>query len=122
MPQASSRPPVTLTTRRVNPTAWLRFLANDRIASIPLVIRNLAWQDSAPLVNRSFACHHPLHRTQNPSCKSGRHFMDAPLAIVLAAGKGTRMKSDLPKVMCQVNGRAMVQFVLDALEDAGVQR
>jgi bifunctional UDP-N-acetylglucosamine pyrophosphorylase/glucosamine-1-phosphate N-acetyltransferase len=48
--------------------------------------------------------------------------MDAPLAIVLAAGKGTRMKSDLPKVMCQVNGLAMVHFVLDALEDAGVQR
>jgi UDP-N-acetylglucosamine diphosphorylase/glucosamine-1-phosphate N-acetyltransferase len=48
--------------------------------------------------------------------------MDAPLAIVLAAGKGTRMKSDLPKVLCQVNGRAMVHFVIDALEKAGVRR
>jgi bifunctional UDP-N-acetylglucosamine pyrophosphorylase/glucosamine-1-phosphate N-acetyltransferase/UDP-N-acetylglucosamine pyrophosphorylase len=48
--------------------------------------------------------------------------MDAPLAIVLAAGKGTRMKSDLPKVLCQVIGRAMVHFVLDALESAGVYR
>jgi bifunctional UDP-N-acetylglucosamine pyrophosphorylase/glucosamine-1-phosphate N-acetyltransferase/UDP-N-acetylglucosamine pyrophosphorylase len=48
--------------------------------------------------------------------------MNAPLAIVLAAGKGTRMKSDLPKVLCQVNGRAMVHYVLDALEAAGVQR
>lgn len=48
--------------------------------------------------------------------------MDPPLAIVLAAGKGTRMKSDLPKVLCQVNGRAMVHFVLDALEQVGVHR
>jgi bifunctional UDP-N-acetylglucosamine pyrophosphorylase / glucosamine-1-phosphate N-acetyltransferase len=48
--------------------------------------------------------------------------MDQPLAIVLAAGKGTRMKSDLPKVLCQVNGRAMVHYVLDALEAAGVHR
>jgi bifunctional UDP-N-acetylglucosamine pyrophosphorylase/glucosamine-1-phosphate N-acetyltransferase/UDP-N-acetylglucosamine pyrophosphorylase len=32
------------------------------------------------------------------------------------------MKSDLPKVLCQVNGRAMVHYVLDALDRAGVQR
>lgn len=48
--------------------------------------------------------------------------MTEPLAIVLAAGKGTRMKSDLPKVLCRVNGRPMIHFVLDALEAAGVQR
>ena len=48
--------------------------------------------------------------------------MSNPLAVVLAAGKGTRMKSDLPKVLCQVCGRPMVHFVLDALEAAGVQR
>lgn len=43
-------------------------------------------------------------------------------AVVLAAGKGTRMKSDLPKVLCPVMGRPMVQFVLDALSAAGVDR
>ena len=48
--------------------------------------------------------------------------MDEPLAIVLAAGMGTRMKSDLPKVLCQVLGRPMIEFVLDALEAAGVAR
>jgi len=48
--------------------------------------------------------------------------MDAPMAIVLAAGKGTRMQSDLPKVLCQVNGRAMIHFVIDALEAVGVRR
>ncbi|GAA5505005.1 sugar phosphate nucleotidyltransferase [Novipirellula caenicola] len=47
---------------------------------------------------------------------------DEPCAIVLAAGKGTRMKSDLPKVLCPVVGRAMIHFVLDALEAAGIKR
>jgi UDP-N-acetylglucosamine diphosphorylase/glucosamine-1-phosphate N-acetyltransferase len=42
-----------------------------------------------------------------------------PLAIVLAAGKGTRMKSELPKVLLPVCGRPMIHFVLDALHSAG---
>ncbi|WP_425617424.1 NTP transferase domain-containing protein [Anatilimnocola sp. NA78] len=43
-------------------------------------------------------------------------------AVVLAAGMGTRMKSDLPKVLCPVLGRPMIEYVLDSLEAAGVQR
>jgi len=46
----------------------------------------------------------------------------SPLAIVLAAGQGTRMKSDLPKVLCPVLGRPMIEFVLDALEAGGVEQ
>lgn len=45
-----------------------------------------------------------------------------PMAVVLAAGKGTRMKSDLPKVLFPVLGRAMIHWVLDALNAAGIQR
>ena len=48
--------------------------------------------------------------------------MTKPLAVVLAAGKGTRMKSELPKVLCPVLGRPMIAYVLDALEAAGVGR
>jgi bifunctional UDP-N-acetylglucosamine pyrophosphorylase/glucosamine-1-phosphate N-acetyltransferase len=48
--------------------------------------------------------------------------MNNRMAIVLAAGKGTRMKSDLPKVLCEAGGRPMVQYVLDALRAAGVSR
>jgi bifunctional UDP-N-acetylglucosamine pyrophosphorylase/glucosamine-1-phosphate N-acetyltransferase len=40
-------------------------------------------------------------------------------AIVLAAGKGTRMKSDLPKVMHHAHGRPMVEWVVDAARAAG---
>jgi bifunctional UDP-N-acetylglucosamine pyrophosphorylase/glucosamine-1-phosphate N-acetyltransferase/UDP-N-acetylglucosamine pyrophosphorylase len=44
------------------------------------------------------------------------------LAIVLAAGKGTRMRSELPKVLVPVAGRPMVHYVIDALRAAGVDR
>lgn len=46
----------------------------------------------------------------------------APLAIVLAAGKGTRMKSDLPKVLCQADGRPLIEYVFDSLRKAGVEK
>lgn len=45
-----------------------------------------------------------------------------PLAVVLAAGMGTRMKSDLPKVLVPALGRPMIEFVLDALTAAGIGR
>lgn len=48
--------------------------------------------------------------------------MDAPIAIVLAAGKGTRMKSDLPKVLCKAVGRPLVAYVLDSLRESGVEK
>ncbi|HLQ44060.1 MAG TPA: NTP transferase domain-containing protein [Planctomycetaceae bacterium] len=48
--------------------------------------------------------------------------MSDPVAIILAAGKGTRMNSDLPKVMHAVCGRPMVEHVLDAARAAGVKR
>ena len=43
-------------------------------------------------------------------------------AIILAAGKGTRMKSDLPKVLHAVCGRPMLAWVLDAVREAGCER
>jgi len=44
------------------------------------------------------------------------------VAVVLAAGKSTRMKSRLPKVMHEVCGRPMVEYVLSAVRQAGVKR
>ena len=35
-------------------------------------------------------------------------------AVVLAAGKGTRMKSDLAKVLHQIDGKSLLEDVLDA--------
>ena len=43
----------------------------------------------------------------------------SPIAIVLAAGKGTRMNSDLPKVLHEAAGKTLLAWVLDALSDAG---
>ena len=41
-------------------------------------------------------------------------------AIVLAAGKGTRMKSKRPKVLHELCGRPMLWWVLEALKASGV--
>lgn len=41
-------------------------------------------------------------------------------AIILAAGKGTRMKSDLPKVIHTINGKALAEYVIDAVKEAGI--
>ncbi len=46
----------------------------------------------------------------------------SPLAVVLAAGKGTRMKSELPKVLVPACDRPLIAYVLDALRQAGVVR
>ncbi|MDP7005910.1 MAG: NTP transferase domain-containing protein [Phycisphaerales bacterium] len=43
-------------------------------------------------------------------------------AIILAAGKGSRMNSDLPKVVHQVAGKPMVRWVVDAVRGAGADR
>lgn len=40
-------------------------------------------------------------------------------AVILAAGKGTRMNSDLPKVIHKCMGQPMVHYVIKAVKDAG---
>lgn len=48
--------------------------------------------------------------------------MKKRLAVVLAAGMGTRMKSDTYKVLHQINGLSMVEHVLRAVNKSRVQR
>lgn len=43
-------------------------------------------------------------------------------AIILSAGKGTRMPGDLPKVAHEVAGAPMARWVVDACRDAGCER
>lgn len=44
------------------------------------------------------------------------------LAVVLAAGEGTRMKSDLPKVLHAVGGRPLIDAVLESARAGGADR
>src|SRR5215204_4901146 len=42
--------------------------------------------------------------------------------LIMAAGQGTRMRSDLPKVLHPICGKPMIQWVIDAARDAGASR
>lgn len=50
-----------------------------------------------------------------------RRFDIMKCAIILAGGKGTRMKSDAPKVMCEVIFEPMIKYVIDAVKESGVE-
>ena len=39
--------------------------------------------------------------------------------LILAAGKGTRMKSDLPKVIHKIDGKELVKYVIKQAKDVG---
>lgn len=48
--------------------------------------------------------------------------MNSVTALILAAGKGTRMKSKLPKVLHKIGGQAMVEKVLHTVDALGVEK
>lgn len=41
--------------------------------------------------------------------------------IILAAGKGTRMKSDLPKCACEILGKPMISYLVEACLEANIE-
>jgi bifunctional UDP-N-acetylglucosamine pyrophosphorylase / glucosamine-1-phosphate N-acetyltransferase len=41
-------------------------------------------------------------------------------AIVLAGGKGTRMRSELPKVLHDLYGKSVIQHSIDNIREAGI--
>ncbi len=47
--------------------------------------------------------------------------MQGPVAIILAAGHGKRMRSDRAKVLHEVCGRPMIRYVVDAARGAGAR-
>ncbi len=62
----------------------------------------------------------PATQEHHPTKEPHRIAMKPIKAIILAAGKGTRMMSDHPKVLTTVLGRPLVEYVLDAVEQAGI--
>jgi bifunctional UDP-N-acetylglucosamine pyrophosphorylase/glucosamine-1-phosphate N-acetyltransferase len=49
--------------------------------------------------------------------------MAAPFTVlIMAAGQGTRMRSDVPKVLHRVAGKTLVEWVVDAAREAGAER
>jgi len=49
--------------------------------------------------------------------------MAAPFTVlIMAAGQGTRMRSEVPKVLHRVAGKTLVEWVVDAAREAGAAR
>lgn len=48
--------------------------------------------------------------------------METLSAVVLAAGEGKRMKSETPKVLHKIAGKALVEWVIEAVKGAGATR
>jgi bifunctional UDP-N-acetylglucosamine pyrophosphorylase/glucosamine-1-phosphate N-acetyltransferase len=41
-------------------------------------------------------------------------------AVILAAGKGTRMKQDFPKALTPVAGKPILQYLIESIETSGI--
>ena len=50
--------------------------------------------------------------TEQPRSRGAR--TDGPVAVVLAGGLGTRMRSSLPKLLHPLCGRPMLAYVVEA--------
>jgi bifunctional UDP-N-acetylglucosamine pyrophosphorylase/glucosamine-1-phosphate N-acetyltransferase len=60
-----------------------------------------------------------------PHCLCAPHYalgVNAPTALIMAAGQGTRMRSELPKVLHEICGRPMVAWPIHAAQEAGAGR
>lgn len=44
------------------------------------------------------------------------------MSIILAAGEGTRMKSDIPKTLHKVCGKEMIRYIIEASEESGIEK
>ncbi len=44
------------------------------------------------------------------------------MSIILAAGEGTRMKSDTPKTLHKVCGKEIIRYVIEAAQNSGIQK
>jgi len=44
------------------------------------------------------------------------------VAVILCAGKGSRMNSNCPKVLNKISGKPMLAYIMDAHRDAGIKK
>src|SRR3954466_1530953 len=86
----------------------------------------LGGQDSNPcLSSQSAPCyqlHHPPSGPTSIGVATLRDVPSRPTVLVMAAGHGTRMRSQTPKVLHPVCGRPMLHWTIAAAQDAGAER
>jgi bifunctional UDP-N-acetylglucosamine pyrophosphorylase/glucosamine-1-phosphate N-acetyltransferase len=98
-PQTPNSPPLTPSDpRRYDPATATHPPPNSQRGIAETLITN---SDEPPL---------------NPQSASSRRWV----AVIMAAGQGTRMRSALPKVAHPIAGRPLVRHVIEAAREAGV--
>ena len=48
--------------------------------------------------------------------------MKKSIAVILAAGKGTRMKSNINKLLHEISGKPLVKYIADTSVEAGIEK
>ena len=54
--------------------------------------------------------------------RAGKKIMKDVLAIILAAGKSTRMHSSFSKVLHKIYGKSMLEYILDDIRSVGIRK
>src|SRR5215218_9304938 len=83
--------------------------------------RTSAWASKVPRATNYTTPHGVCLRIGLASgARYPHHPMAAPFTVlIMAAGQGTRMRSDTPKVLHRIAGKPLVEWVVDAAREAG---
>ena len=106
----------------LNQDVWARAEALcpvARLTEIPVGVNTEIFQPAPDFGNETWLMQDQRTPGDAPDAAPG-----APgdvMAVILAGGKGKRMKSDLPKVLHILHGRSLVQHVIDRVRQAGVE-
>src|SRR5215475_2228373 len=71
---------------------------------------------SSPIIRASLA--QRIRKSMNQTPQQNPEPIDV---VIMAAGKGTRMKSSMPKVLHRLGGRALVAHVIDTATRIGAR-
>src|SRR4051812_1262227 len=103
-----------------------RGIGTNRCSHLRRTERQLGGRDSNPILDfQRVACWPitpPPKGARSIGAATLRHVPSRPTVLVMAAGHGTRMRSQTPKVLHPVCGRPMLHWTIAAAQAAGADR
>src|SRR4051812_28017762 len=103
-----------------------RGIGTNRCSHLRRTERQLGGRDSNPILDfQRVACWPitpPPKGARSIGAATLRHVPSRPTVLVMAAGHGTRMRSQTPKVLHPVCGRPMLHWAIASAQDAGAAK